>query len=240
MNLRNIIIGIVLVVILAVGAGIGYLYIAGGDGEVSQDISNVSEGIEAEAEAVVFSIVSEESEASFSLEEDLRGSRITVVGTTNQVGGDFAIDFANPSASEVGTITINARSLETDNNFRNQAMRSDILQSAQDEYEFITFAPTSLSGLPDSVEIGETYTFDIIGDLTIIDTTTEVTFNAEVTIVSETEITGSATTNILYGEWGLPVPSAPIIANVSEEADLAINFVASSVVAEATQEADSE
>ena len=204
MNLRNIIVGIVIAVLLVVGAGIAYLYIAGGDGEVSQDINEVSETIDTGAESTVFSIVSEESEASFSLEEDLRGNRVTVIGTTNQVGGDVAIDFTNPSASDVGTITINARSLETDNGFRNRAMRSDILQSAQDEYEFITFAPTSLSGLPDSVDVGETYTFDIIGDLTILDTTTEVTFNAEVTVVSETEITGSATTNILYGEWGLP------------------------------------
>ena len=206
MNLKNIIVGIVIAVLLVVGAGIAYLYIAGGDGEVSQDINEVSETIDTGAESTVFSIVSEESEASFSLEEDLRGNRVTVIGTTNQVGGDVAIDFTNPSASDVGTITINARSLETDNGFRNRAMRSDILQSAQDEYEFITFAPTSLSGLPDSVDVGETYTFDIIGDLTILDTTTEVTFNAEVTVVSETEITGSATTNILYGEWGLPVP----------------------------------
>ena len=160
--------------------------------------------------------------------------------TTPALAQSFDDIYGRSLVSDQGTITINARSLETDNGFRNRAMRSDILQSAQDEYEFITFAPTSLSGLPDSVDVGETYTFDIIGDLTILDTTTEVTFNAEVTVVSETEITGSATTNILYGEWGLPVPSAPIIANVSEDADLTIDFVARTTVAEATQEADSE
>lgn len=240
MNFKNIVIGIVVAGVLAIGAGVAYLYIAGGDGEVSQDINDVAEAIETEEDSVVFSIVSEESEASFSLDEDLRGARVTVIGTTNQVGGDFAINFANPSVSEVGIITINARSLETDNDFRNRAMRSDILQSAQDEYEFITFEPTSISGLPDNVEIGETYTFDIMGDLTIIETTSPVTFNAEVTIVSDTEITGSASTNILYGEWGLPVPSAPIIANVSEDADLTINFVARITVEEETEEAVEE
>ncbi len=232
MNLKNILIGIVVAGLIVVGGGMAYLYIAGGDGEVSQDIGDVSEAIEGDGEAVVFSIVSEESEVSFTLEEDLRAVRTVVVGTTNQVGGDVAINFDTPSASEVGTITINARSLETDNSFRNQALRAEILNSAQDEYEFITFEPTSLSGLPDSVEVGETYTFDIIGNLTILDATNEVTFNAEVTIVSETEITGTASTNVTYGDWGIPVPSAPIVANVEDNADLAINFVARSGVSE--------
>lgn len=232
MNLKNIVISIVVIGLLAVGSVFAYLYIAGGDGEVSQDIADVSQSIEGDGEAVVFSIVSEESEASFTLEEDLRGTRTTVVGTTNQVGGEVALNFDNPASSEVGTITINARSLQTDNNFRNQALRSDILRSANDDYEFITFEPTSLSGLPDTVEVGETYTFDIIGDLTIIDTTNEVTFNAEVTIVSESEITGSATTNVTYGDWGIPVPSAPLVANVEDNADLAIDFVARSGVSE--------
>lgn len=232
MNLKNILIGIVVAGLIVVGGGMAYLYIAGGDGEVSQDIGDVSEAIEGDGEAVVFSIVSEESEVSFTLEEDLRAVRTVVVGTTNQVGGDVAINFDTPSASEVGTITINARSLETDNSFRNQALRAEILNSAQDEYEFITFEPTSLSGLPDSVEVGETYTFDIIGNLTILDATNEVTFNAEVTIVSETEITGTASTNVTYGDWGIPVPSAPVIANVEDNADLAINFVARSGVSE--------
>ena len=232
MNLKNILIGIVVAGLIVVGGGMAYLYIAGGDGKVSQDIGDVSEAIEGDGEAVVFSIVSEESEVSFTLEEDLRAVRTVVVGTTNQVGGDVAINFDTPSASEVGTITINARSLETDNSFRNQALRAEILNSAQDEYEFITFEPTSLSGLPDNVEVGETYTFDIIGNLTILDATNEVTFNAEVTIVSETEITGTASTNVTYGDWGIAVPSAPVIANVEDNADLAINFVARSGVSE--------
>src|SRR5690606_7559537 len=143
-----------------------YLYIAGGSGEVIQDISDVAEEIEDAGDGVLFRIVPEESEVSFTLEEDLGGVRTTVIGTTTQVGGDIVINFDNPSASEIGTITINARSLETDQSFRNQAIRANILRSGQDAYEFITFDPTSISGLPDTVEIGETYNFDITGSLT--------------------------------------------------------------------------
>lgn len=226
MSVKNILIGIVVVAIAVVGGGLALLQFMAGDGEASQDIADVAEAVEASDDAVTLSIVSEESEASFTLDEDLAGVRTTVIGTTNQVGGEIAFNFENPDASSIGTITINARTLETDNNFRNQALRARILQSAQDAYEFITFAPTSLEGLPESLEVGETYTFDITGDLTIIDTTNPATFTTEVTIVSETEITGIATTTITYGDWGIPIPTAPTVANVEEDADLAIEFVA--------------
>ena len=139
MSLKNIVIGLIVIGVIAVAGVFGYFYYVGSTGEVSQDIGEVAEQIDDAGEAVVFRIVSEESEASFSLEEDLRGERVTVVGTTSQVGGDIAINFANPSVSQVGTITINAFDLRTDNTFRNGALRDRILLSSQDEYEFITF-----------------------------------------------------------------------------------------------------
>lgn len=242
MNLRNAIIGFVLAVVVVVVAGLLYLQIAGGDGEVSQDIGDAAETIDNAGTGTLFRIQSERSEASFTLDEDLAGSRVTVVGSTDQVGGDIVINFSNPSASEIGTITINARDLETDSNFRNQALRARILQSAQEAYEFITFQPTALTGLPDSVEVGESYSFQIVGDLTIIETTNEVTFDATVLIVSETQIDGNATATITYGEWGIPVPTAPRVANVDEETVLEIIFVAIEVdedeMTEATAEAE--
>lgn len=241
MKLRNIALGIVATIVVVVVAFLLYIQIAGGDGEVSQDIGDAAETIDNAGEGVLFRIQSERSEASFTLDEDLAGNRVTVVGSTDQVGGDIVINFGNPSASEIGTITINARDLETDSSFRDSAIRARVLQSAQEEYEFITFVPTALTGLPDSVAVGESFTFQIVGDLTIIEATNEVTFDATVLVVSETQIDGNATATIAYGDWGIPVPTAPRVANVDEETVLEIIFVATEVdedeMAEATAEA---
>ena len=68
-------------------------------------------------------------DCAFELDEDLRGSRITVVGMTDQVAGEVALDFANLADTQVGTIQINARTLATDNNFRNRAIQNEILQT---------------------------------------------------------------------------------------------------------------
>lgn len=175
---------------------------------------------------VVFNIVSDESEVRFMLDEDLRGERTTVVGRTNQVAGQIAVDFAAPSTSEVGVIRINARSLATDNEFRNRAIRGQILQSAQDQFEFAQFTPTEVSGLPDEVTMGEAFSFQLTGDLQIRDITNPVTFEVTVTPVSDTRIEGSATAVVTRESYGLTIPSVPGVANVEEEVDIEIDFVA--------------
>ena len=176
---------------------------------------------------VEFRIVAAESEASFTLEEDLSGVRTTVIGSTSELGGSVTVDLANPSNSTIGTIVINARTLETDNSFRNRALRSRILMSAQDEHEFIVFEPRMLSNFSaDTVAVGETLSFDITGDLTVTDVTRSVTFHASVTLDSETQISGSAAVNLLHADFGLVIPEVPRVANVTDDVELRLDFVA--------------
>ena len=182
---------------------------------------------EADDSVVEFQIMPAESQATFTLKEDLRGVRTTVVGATREVAGTIRVNLDNPAASAIGAIVINARTLETDDSFRNRALRSSILKSAQDAYEFITFEPQSLSNFSaESVSIGETLTFDITGSLTIADVTQSLTFKADVTLESETRISGSATANVLYADYDLVIPDVRSVANVTDDVDLAIHFVA--------------
>ncbi len=192
--------------------------------------SSVAAAMEAQAPAsapVEFSIVAAESEASFTLEEDLSGIRTTVIGATTELGGSITVDFANPGASVIGAIVVNARTLETDNSFRNRALRSQILRSAQDEFEFIVFDPRELSNFSaDSITVGETLSFDITGDLTVTDVTRSVTFAAAVTLDSETQISGSASANLLHADFDLVIPEVPRVANVTDDVELKLEFVA--------------
>jgi len=178
---------------------------------------------------LLFRIDPEQSEVRFILEEDLRGVRTTVVGTTNQVAGDILIDRANPANSVIGTIRINVRTLATDNDFRNRAIRGQILESARDEYEFSEFVPTGISGMPASVNVGDTFSFSITGDLTVRNITQAVTFNAEVTASTEDRIEGKASAVVLRSDYDLQIPNVPSVANVTNEVTLEIDFVASLV-----------
>ena len=175
-------------------------------------------------DATVFEIIQAGSEARFIIDEVLNGAPKTVVGTTDQVAGEIAVDPESPSSTKIGTILVNARTLSTDNDFRNRAIKNRILST--NDYEFVSFEPTGITGLPGSISIGESFDFQITGDLTVRDVTKEVTFDATVTPLSETQLEGAASTTILYPDFNLTIPNAPSVASVEDEVILEIDFVA--------------
>ncbi|MBK9122336.1 MAG: YceI family protein [Chloroflexi bacterium] len=222
---------LIVAVLIALGVGsvggvLGYTYFVGGSGEASRDVSAEGGDSSAAPGATTFVLSPENSQVSFTLLEDLRGVRTTVVGTTNQVGGTISVDLANPENSSVGPIEINLRTLATDNEFRNRAIRAEILESARTEYEFTTFTPTAISGLPERVSVGDTFTFTVTGDLPIRQITNSVTFDVTITLVSETELTGSAEATVLRSAYNLQIPTVPGVANVTDDVLLQIRFAA--------------
>jgi len=197
---------------------------SGGDEGAETSEGETAESEPAGSEPILFQIVQSESEARFTIDEVLRGNPKTVIGVTDQVAGEILFDPADPSSVQIGTILVNARTLATDDDRRNRAIGNQILDTGN--FEFISFAPTEISGLPEVVSSGETVNFQITGDLTIRDVTKEVTFEATVTFVSEDRLEGLASTIVLKEEYGLTIPNVPFVANVSEEVGLVIDFVA--------------
>ncbi|MCC7362373.1 MAG: YceI family protein [Anaerolineales bacterium] len=173
---------------------------------------------------LIFTIDQSRSEVRFILSEVLSGNPTTVVGASNQVAGQIAVNPSDLSTAQVGVIQVNARTLETDRSQRNNAIRNRILHT--DTYEFITFTPTEVRGLSGAANPGDSFTFQIAGDLTIQAVTQPVVFEVTVTADSATQISGSATTTVLRSDYGLQIPSVPQVADVSEEVTLEIDFVA--------------
>ena len=172
---------------------------------------------------VVLTIVSEESEARFNIYELLNGQPKDVIGVTNQVAGEVAVNPDDLSQVKFGVIQVNARTLTTDDSRRNQAIRNRILFT--DQYEFITFSPTVVSGLSGSGAVGQSYTLQVSGDLTIRDVTQPVTFDVTLTAESETRLTGFATTKIKRSDFNINIPSVPFVADVGDEFTLELDFV---------------
>jgi len=192
----------------------------------TEEMEEEEEEMEAvvESNPITFQIVQAESEARFTMDELLKGSPKTVIGVTDQVAGEILVDFANPVDAQVGTININARTLTTDSDFRNKAIKNKILET--DAYEFITFSPTSITGLPDHVSEGDTFEFEMTGDLTIRDITNEAVFVVTITAVSESRLEGSATSSVAREAYNLVIPSVPSVAEVDEDVVIELDFVA--------------
>jgi polyisoprenoid-binding protein YceI len=181
-----------------------------------------------------FQIVPMETTARFELDEDLRsaltgwalGARITVVGETGEVSGEITADPGDLSGVEMGEIRIDAGSFYTTEYFRNKMIRVRILQS--DTYGFIIFQPTAISGLPAQVEVGESITFTVNGELTIRDVTRQEAFAVTAVLTTPTELTGSAAARVSREAYGLTIPSVPNVTFVEDEVELYIDFVARS------------
>jgi polyisoprenoid-binding protein YceI len=216
-------------------AEIGALQTQVSDLQAGTTITEVEATAETDAAAetvngrILYRIDPRDSRVTFTMQETLQGTPTTVIGGTDQIAGDVIIDFDNPAQSQIGTLRINARTLVTAEEMRNRAIRAEILRSREDEFEFIEFAPTQLNDLPETIVVGETYLIEIVGDLTIVGTTRSVTFDADVTINEADVISGTASATVLYADWGITIPDAPGVADITDEVTLAIEFVARAV-----------
>jgi polyisoprenoid-binding protein YceI len=181
---------------------------------------------QAAAAAKTFHIDPAQSEARFIVDEVLFGNPNTVTGRTNELTGTISIDVNNPANTTVSAIQINARALATDNRFRNRSINRLILQSNQDQYQYITFTPTAITGLPASAKAGDTFAFQITGDLKIRDVVQPVTFDVSVTADSDTQISGLAKTVIQRATFDLNIPKVEGVADVTEDVQLELQFVA--------------
>jgi polyisoprenoid-binding protein YceI len=216
----------VVFVVALIAGGAAYIWFSGGSGEASGAISAPSLERQPGDMRGLFSIEPDSSEARFIIDEMLLGEPKTVIGTTHEVAGEMLIDLGNPANSVLGVIRINVRTFETDNEFRNRALRGQILQADRPEYEFANFTPTALNALPESVVIGEAFSFQIVGSLNLHGVSREVTFDATVTPVSDTQIMGTARTVVQYRDFGMSIPEAAGVAGISDDVHLEIDFSA--------------
>jgi polyisoprenoid-binding protein YceI len=220
-------------VVLAAAGFVGYVYFSGGSGTASAQLTTppldaaVSDptGSGGTSTSGNFLILPEESIASFRLTEVLFGEQQTVVGNTSEVAGQVSFDAENPQATQISDIIINARTFQRDSRNRDRAIRSPVvLNSSSDEFEFVS-TPSSIDRLSGPVVVGKV-NFTVTGDLDVKGTSTQVTF--DVTAVLETErLIGRAETQVLRSDFGIGIPRAPGVADVSEQVTISLEFVAS-------------
>jgi polyisoprenoid-binding protein YceI len=231
-NLQIIAVVVALVAVVSIGA---FLYltreIAAPSVAVEDTVEQLTTSTEENSTETIFRISQDASQVEYNIYELLNGADKTVVGTTGEVAGDILINLDDLSASQIGEISINARTFATDNDRRDNAVARLILQSENDAYEFITFKPTSISGLSGTASVGDTLEFQVTGDLTIAGTTQAVTFDVTATLTAEDQITGSAETVVQRSAYNLTIPQVPSVANVGEDVTLKLNFVANAVAA---------
>jgi polyisoprenoid-binding protein YceI len=219
----KIALGLAAALLIALSAGAIYIFGAPGS---SPGGSLASATLTPTNGGTVFTIDSSGSQASFTINEVLLDQPNTVIGKTNQVAGQIEVNLADPSKSQVGPIRVDVSTLVTDSDFRNRALQGRILETGNSANKYATFDPASITGLPETITIGQTVTFQITGKLTIHQVMRTVTFATLVTPESATLLKGEAQATVRYEDFNLAIPNVPSVTGVSDNVTLTLTFTA--------------
>jgi polyisoprenoid-binding protein YceI len=181
--------------------------------------------LEADASTqAVYRIDPAQSVVRYAVDEIFAGRPAsTAVGTTRHIAGDIIIERGDLSRSQVGTIVINIEQFESDSGLRDRRIRREYLESSM--YPEAVFVPREIIGLPSQMVEGAPYTFEMVGDLTIKETTHPVTWAVTATLDGEA-LAGSANTTLLMSAYGIgPIDIAGLV-ETADEVRLTLEFVA--------------
>jgi polyisoprenoid-binding protein YceI len=173
--------------------------------------------------ATTYTVVSDESEARYKVEEELASKgATTAVGATNAVIGALYFD-SNGLPVTCTRIDVDLRTLVSDESRRDNAVQTQGLETAT--YPLATFILTSVEGLDTALVDGQQTTFTLIGNLTLHGETRVVAWEATVTKDGDS-ITGDATTTFDMPEFGITPPKMGPVLSIADSVTLEMDLTA--------------
>lgn len=155
----------------------------------------------------------------FRVDEELAGIGETeAVGRTGDVTGSLTIE--DTTVTEA-SFEVDLTTLTT-----NDGRRDDRVQDAlaTDEFPTATFALTAPIELPAGADGGETVQATATGDLTVNGVTQPIELPIEARLVESTiVVVGSM--ELTFSDYGVEVPSAPIVLSASDRGDLELQLL---------------
>lgn len=204
----------------------------GGETAVSPPAENAEEGASTN-ESRTFTIVPEESEASYTVNEEFFSEAVSrlgvvlgateTVGRTNEVEGEFELDLNESFPLISSRFSVNIRSLTSDQSRRDERIQEQDLES--NKYPLAEFTATAIEGFPASYTEGEEINFTLVGDLTIREISKQTTFDMTATLDGDT-ITGNASAIILMSDFDFAPPAIANFFIVDDETLIQLAFTA--------------
>ena len=143
------------------------------------------------------------------------------VGATSDVTGQLVINADGSVVSEASRFSVDLTTLTSDSSRRDGFIKSNTLNTGT--YPTADFVPTEVVGLPSPLPTAGPVSFQLVGDLTVRDTTRPVTwdFTGE---VQDNALIGTATTSFTFADFNLTQPRVPVVLSVDENIRLELDL----------------
>lgn len=204
----------------------------------SSDVAQEEQSESAESVPVaegmrLFTIVPEESSASYVVQEEflagalsklgIDAGNVEVTGTTSDVSGQLQLALGSENPLGDNRFSVNLSSFSTDQNRRDDWIREEGPQFGSAPPA--QFVATSIDNAPSDYTEGEEVSFTLNGDLTIKEVTNPVSFDVTATLSGDT-ITGTASTQSKLTDWNIEPPNFANTLTVADELEIRLNFTA--------------
>jgi len=199
---------------------VGVLLVGSGLSKGAQAPNEATSAAAAPASAVKLD-VAEGSVVSYHFREQLAGvkSPDEVSGSSSAITGNLVLAPDGSVVTGQSKLSIDLRTLKGNQEMRDAYVQKDILET--DKFPTADFVPRRIEGIASPLpQTGQT-TFHLIGDLNIHGVTKEVTWNGTA-VLSEHGAIIHATTNFVFGAFGLSKPKFVHVLSVDDKIHLEI------------------
>jgi len=174
------------------------------------------------AEAATLEIVPSASTARYRVREQLAGRNFPTdaIGTTQQISGSIVLD-AQGRIAPGSKVTVDLRTLKTDEPRRDNYIRNNTLMTAS--FPYAEFVPGELRGLPVPLPASGRANVQVLGSLTIRGVTRPVVWNGTAEFRGDT-VRLQAGTAFKFGEFELSQPRVFFVLSVEDTIRLEVDL----------------
>jgi polyisoprenoid-binding protein YceI len=175
-------------------------------------------------EPMRFVLAIDGNEARYRVREQLAGIDLPsdAVGKTGQIQGAILIGADGKLVKDSSRFSVDLRTLESDQTRRDNFIRRNTLQT--DSFPTAVFVATSAQGLPATLPATGDMAFTLTGDLTVHGVTKPVTWQVKAKRVASGAVTGTATTDFKFGDFGMTIPKVGRVLSVDDKITLEYDF----------------
>jgi len=163
------------------------------------------------------------NEARYRVREQLANVAFPTdaVGTTQSVSGAIVIGDDGTIVTAQSKIVVDLTTLQSDRERRDGFIQRRTLET--ERYPTATLVPTAARGLPNPLPRSGSFSFELVGDLTVHGTTRSTTW--QVTAQgTDSGFVGTAKTRFTFGDFGLEQPRVMVVLSVEDDIRLEYDF----------------